>query len=105
MENGWFAGFCAASLIAGCAAPSQPLLDQMVIRCANGSSIACNNAPMMQVEVAREKQEQNNAIVDGLLVGVAAVAAGAAAGYAAPAPHYHPPAEVIVVCPRSSFGC
>lgn len=96
---------CAAALVAACTAPSQPLLDQMTMQCVNGSAVACNNVPMMQAQVAREKQEQSNAIATGLLLGITAAAAGAAAGYAATAPHYYPTTEVIVVCPRWSFSC
>ena len=96
---------CAITLVVGCAAPSQPLLDHISVQCADGSAVACNNLPLMQAQVAREKQEQGNAIASGLLLGVAAAAAGAAAGYAASTPHYYPATEVIVVCPRWSFSC
>lgn len=105
VTNRWVAILCAAALVVSCTAPSQPLLDHMTMQCANGSAVACNNVPMMQAQVAREKQEQSNAIAGGILLGVAAAAAGAATGYAASTPHYYPATEVIVVCPRWSFGC
>ena len=103
--NRGLAMLCAVALVAACTAPSQPLLDQMTMQCANGSAVACNNLPLLQAQVAREKQEQGNAVASGFLLGAAAVAAGAAAGYAASAPQYYPTREVIVVCPRWSFNC
>jgi hypothetical protein len=48
IANRGFVAFCATSLVAACAAPSPPLLDQMTMQCVNGYSVAFNNVPMLQ---------------------------------------------------------
>ena len=88
--------------LAACAAPSQPFLDQARIDCTAGDQSACRQVPSLQAQVNYEHQQQSEKVATGILLGLGAAAAGAAAGYAAthPAPVYYTP---VVVC--RGWGC
>jgi hypothetical protein len=90
----------AAVLASGCAAPSQPYLDQLQADCAAGKptqNYCAEMLPRLQSQVDAEKSEQAGKVATGFLAVLGAVAVGAAVGYAAshPAP---PPPTVVVVC-------
>jgi len=90
---------------AGCAAPSQPFLDQARASCAAGDRLQCDAIPTWQAHVNEEHNQQAGAVAVGVLAILGAAAAGAAAGYAASHPVYTAP-EVVVVCPPYRYwGC
>jgi hypothetical protein len=82
--------------LAACTAPSQPFLDQLRTQCSTGDQGACAGIPSAQAQVNYEHSEQASKVAAGLLLGLGAVAAGAAAGYSAAHPtYYYTP---VVVC-------
>lgn len=93
----------SAVLLAGCVAPTEPYLNQAKTDCASGQARACQAVPSLQAQVTSEKNEQAKEVALGLLLGVTAVAAGAAAGYSASHPTYYS-APVVVVC-RPWWAC
>jgi hypothetical protein len=58
--------------------------------------------PQLQAQVNQEKSDQAAKVAGGILLGLFAVAAGAAAGAAASQPRYD--TTVVVVC-RNPWGC
>jgi hypothetical protein len=91
------AAMAAVMLAAGCTAPSQPYLDHYRQACTAGDRAACDLIPPTQARVNAEKQDQAGKVAAGILLGLSAVAVGAAAGYAASRPVYQP-APVIILC-------
>lgn len=94
------AAITAASLLAACAAPSQPMLDAAQQRCIQGDQQGCREVPFYQSVVNREKQEQADKAAAALAVLGAGLAAGAAAYGAASTPHYY--YTPVIVC---RWGC
>ena len=92
----------AALLLAGCATPTQPFLDTARAQCAAGDRPSCSQVPILQSQVNAEKADQANKVAAGILLGLTAAAAGAAAGYAASHPTYVEP--VVLVC-RPWWAC
>jgi hypothetical protein len=92
----------AASLVlAACATPTMPYLNAARQHCSEGDQHSCNEIPGLQAQVNAEQSDQAAKVAGGLLLGLTAVAAGAAAGYAASQPHYD---TVVVVC-RPYWSC
>jgi hypothetical protein len=60
-------------LVAGCAAPTQPLLDNARLRCANGDMQACDALPGFEASVASEHNQQAREAAGGVLAALAAV--------------------------------
>ena len=79
----------AVTGLSACAAPSQPFLDQARIECGYGSQSACQRVSGLQAQVNYEQQQQSEKVAAGLLLGLGAIAAGAAAGYSASQPTYY----------------
>ena len=89
----------AALLLTACVAPSQPYLDQARTSCTTGDQDACRQVPGLQAEVNLEHQQQSEQ-AGSVALGVLAVVAGAALGFAeANAPVYTP----VVVCRRNCW--
>jgi len=100
----------ATMTMTACAAPSQPVLDALVVQCQAGDQNACHAVPMAEAAVIREKNEQNEKVAKGVLlilsVGLlaAAVAAGARANpppppqpvFVPPPPPFHPPPPPVI---------
>jgi hypothetical protein len=82
--------------LTACAAPSQPFLDQARGDCQFGNQDACRRVSGLQAQVNYEHAQQSEKVAAGLLLGLGALVAGAAAGYAASQPTY-------VVC--RGWGC
>jgi hypothetical protein len=88
---------CSVALISGCVAPSQAFLTSMTAQCTSGDQSACNQLPGLRAQVSAEHQQQTNQF----LLGMGAVALGAAAAAAASQPR----TEYVVVCPRWRYYC
>jgi hypothetical protein len=87
---------------AACSAPSQPYLDNAKLLCQRGDQVSCGQVPGYQAQVNAEQNEAAGKVAIGILLGLTAVAAGAAAGYSASQPSYvYAP---VIVC-RSRWGC
>jgi|SRR5580765_5261217 hypothetical protein len=86
--------------VTACAAPSQPWLDNMRRLCSTGSQAACDAVPVAQSKVDAEHAQQAREVAGGILLGLGALAVGAAAGYAASQPTYYTP---VYVC--HGWGC
>ena len=84
----------AGTLLAGCVAPSQPYLDNAKLLCQHGDPVSCRQVPGYQAQVNAEHAQQARDVAGGILLGLGAIAAGAAAGYSASQPHY----QTVVVC-------
>jgi hypothetical protein len=93
---------CIAAVLAvvmgltACSAPTQPFLDQARIECGYGSQDACRRVSGLQAQVNYEQQQQSEKVAAGLLLGLGAIAAGAAAGYSASQPTYY--YQPVYVC-------
>jgi hypothetical protein len=72
--------------LSACTAPSQPFLDQARTDCQFGHQDACRRVSGLQAQVNYEHAQQSERVASGLLLGLGALAAGAAAGYAASQP-------------------
>jgi hypothetical protein len=94
----FLAAVTAAAVLAGCTAPSQPILDQAVRGCSIGKQWLCDQIPQLQAVVAAEQQQQANQAAAALAVGLGA----AAIGYAASRPAYYYAPVVVVPC---RWGC
>lgn len=75
--------------VTACAAPSQPALDYARSTCAAGDRMSCGQVPALQTQVNNEHAQQAREVAGGILLGLGALAAGAAAGYEASQPHYY----------------
>lgn len=89
----------ATLLVTACAVPSQPYLDDAQAKCVQGNQDACGQVVPLQAAVNQEKNDQAGKIAKGILLGIAAFAVGAAAGYSAAHPVPPPPPAVFILQP------
>jgi|SRR5580765_7217803 len=86
--------------VTACAAPSQPYLDNARALCSTGDQVSCKQVPGFEAQVSAEHAQQAREVAGGILLGLGALAVGAAAGYAASQPTYYTP---VYVC--HGWGC